>query len=67
MLDITLGSEDELVDLHDEDMGKLHYGSWECEKEGHFLVPGLLSGSDYSGSQAALSFGSPKRRKKCKP
>ena len=55
MLDITLGSEDELVDLHDDDLSKLRYGSWEREKEGRYLVPGLLSGSDYSGSLVTKS------------
>jgi hypothetical protein len=55
MLDITLGHDDELVDLHDDDLSKLHYGSWERAKDGRYLVPGLLSGSDYSGSIVTMS------------
>jgi hypothetical protein len=55
MLDITLGAEDDLVDLHDDDLSKLRYGSWERAKDGRYLVPGLLSGSDYSGSLVTQS------------
>ena len=55
MLDITLGAEDDLVDLHDDDLAKLHYGSWDRAKDGRYLVPGLLSGSDYSGSLVTQS------------
>ena len=55
MLDITLGYYDELVDLYDDDLSKLRYGTWARAEDGRYLVPGLLSGSDYSGGLVTQS------------
>jgi hypothetical protein len=47
---IEPGTEDQVVELWDDDLTKLRYGSWRDSKNGDHLVPALLSGSDYSGS-----------------
>lgn len=46
------GHEDQVVDLYGDDDVKstLRYGRWNQRKDGRYLVPALLSGSDYSGS-----------------
>ena len=47
---IEPGTEDQVVELWDDDLTKLRYGSWRQDKGGGYLVPAFLSGSDYSGS-----------------
>lgn len=46
------GPTDLVVRLYDEDdfPSGLRYGGWSDDKEGDYLVPGYLSGSDYSGN-----------------
>ena len=45
------GPNDEVVDLYEGDELKdVRYGSWRQNKNGRYLVPAALSGSDYSGS-----------------
>jgi hypothetical protein len=43
------GSDDQVVELYG-DLKDVRYGSWRQTKDGRYLVPGILSGSDYSGS-----------------
>ena len=46
------GSSDVVVKLHGDDKiaDITRYGDWRPDKDGRYLVPGRLSGSDYSGS-----------------
>lgn len=45
------GPNDHVVDLYDGDELKdARYGRWHDRKNGRYLLPDLLSGSDYSGS-----------------
>jgi hypothetical protein len=45
------GPNDHVVDLYDGDELKdVRYGRWHDRKNGRYLLPDLLSGSDYSGS-----------------
>lgn len=45
------GPNDHVVDLYDGDELKdVRYGRWRDAKDGRYLLPAYLSGSDYSGS-----------------
>lgn len=45
------GPNDEVVDLYDGDeLKNVRYGRWEQRRNGHYLIPAALSGSDYSGN-----------------
>jgi hypothetical protein len=53
MFNIQLGAHDLRVDSWEGNATLAdfrHYGDWTDRKDGRFFVPGLLSGSDYSGS-----------------
>lgn len=49
---IEPGADDRVVDVRDDDIDgdSITYGRWHEEKDGKFIVPGRISGSDYSGS-----------------
>lgn len=48
---VEAGPEDEVVDLYDgEDLSSIRYGQWRANKNGRYLIPRYLGGSDYSGS-----------------
>jgi len=53
VIDIELGPHDSRVDSWEGNATLAdirHYGDWTARKDGRFFVPGLLGGSDYSGS-----------------
>ena len=48
---IEPGTRDQVVNLYDGDeLADIRYGRWRDAKDGRYLVPAYLSGSDYSGS-----------------
>lgn len=48
---IEPGPNDHVVDLYEGDtLEDVRYGRWHDRKDGRYLLPALLSGSDYSGS-----------------
>lgn len=48
MIDVKIGSGDRLVELRGT-LPETRYGDWSSSKTGRYLVPSMLSGSDYSG------------------
>jgi hypothetical protein len=48
---LKIGSGDRVVSLYSGDaLEDVRYGRWRDDSRGRYLVPALLSGSDYSGS-----------------
>ena len=48
---LEAGHNDQVVDLYEGDkISNIRYGSWHQAKNGRYLVPQYLSGSDYSGT-----------------